>query len=118
MKLSGWAKKNGLSYRTAWRLFKEGKLPVQAQQLQTGTILVCEEPGIEKKVNEVAVYARVSSHDQKKDLDTQVARLCVYATSKGLVVSHVVTEIASAMNGNRRKLNWPAPLRRNCRNKN
>jgi predicted site-specific integrase-resolvase len=28
MKLSRWAKKQGISYRTAWRWFKMGQLPV------------------------------------------------------------------------------------------
>lgn len=103
MKLSDWARKNGVSYRTAWRLFKEGKLPVPSQQLQTGTILVSEETAI-KKPSAVTIYARISSRDQKKDLDTQVARLCIFANSKGFVVSQVVTEIASGMNGKRPKL--------------
>ena len=40
MKLSDWAKNNGLSYRTAWNLFKAGKLPVKAIQLESGTIIV------------------------------------------------------------------------------
>lgn len=40
MKLSIWAKKQGISYRTAWRWFKEGKLPIEVEQTVTGTILV------------------------------------------------------------------------------
>lgn len=40
MKLSHWAKKVGITYKTAWKLFKSGKLPVKAIQLKTGTILV------------------------------------------------------------------------------
>ncbi len=43
MKLSEWAKKNGLTYQTAWNLFNKGKLPVKAVKLETGTILVEEE---------------------------------------------------------------------------
>jgi predicted site-specific integrase-resolvase len=39
MKLSTWAKKQGISYRTAWRWFKAGKLPVLAEQTKTGTLL-------------------------------------------------------------------------------
>jgi len=38
MKLSDWARKQGISYITAWRWFKAGKLPVAARQLPTGTI--------------------------------------------------------------------------------
>ena len=40
MKLSEWAKKQGISYRTAWRWFKEGNLPVPVEQMPNGTILV------------------------------------------------------------------------------
>ncbi|MCK9229042.1 MAG: IS607 family transposase, partial [Syntrophorhabdaceae bacterium] len=30
MKLSEWAKQQGISYKTAWRWYTEGKLPVPA----------------------------------------------------------------------------------------
>ena len=42
MKLSEWARKMGISYRRAWQMFKDGKLP-NAIQLPTGTIVVLEE---------------------------------------------------------------------------
>jgi predicted site-specific integrase-resolvase len=50
-----------------------------------------------------AVYARVSSADQKADLDAQVARVTTWATSNGYSVDQVVTEVGSALNGKRRK---------------
>ncbi|MBI5756136.1 MAG: IS607 family transposase, partial [Nitrospirae bacterium] len=40
MKLSVWAKQQGVSYRTAWRWWKEGKLPVTAEQMPTGTVII------------------------------------------------------------------------------
>jgi hypothetical protein len=40
MKLSQWAKAKGLSYKTAYRMFQAGTLPVKTEQLPTGTILV------------------------------------------------------------------------------
>jgi putative resolvase len=43
MRLSDWARKQGISYLTPWRWFRAGKLPVPARQLPTGTIMV-EEP--------------------------------------------------------------------------
>ena len=43
VKLSDYARKQGVSYLTAWRWFKSGKFPVPARQLPSGTILV-EEP--------------------------------------------------------------------------
>ena len=63
MKLSEWAKRQGISYRTAWRWFKDGKLPVEAAQTPTGTILIKE---LAPAPLQVAIYARVSSSDQKK----------------------------------------------------
>lgn len=42
MKLSEWAKLNGISYLTAYRWFKAGRLPtnIKATQTETGTILI------------------------------------------------------------------------------
>ena len=45
------------------------------------------------------MYARVSSADQKADLDRQVARVTAWATGQGITVGRVVTEIGSALNG-------------------
>lgn len=101
MKLSTWAKKQGISYRTAWRWFKAGVLPIPAKQLPNGTIILSE---ADEQPSTVAVYARVSSSDQRRDLDRQVARLVSFANEKGLSVSKTVTEIGSGMNGHRSKL--------------
>ena len=103
MKLSEWAKKQGISYRTAWRWFKDGKLPVQATQASTGTIIVHVESGTEKRRNAV-LYARVSSSDQKNDLERQMGRLAQYAANSGIYVSETVSEIGSGLNGKRSKL--------------
>lgn len=50
-----------------------------------------------------AVYARVSSADQKADLDRQVTRVTSWATTEHIPVDKVVTEVGSALNGHRRK---------------
>jgi putative resolvase len=97
MRLSAWAKTQGVSYRTAWEWFKNGTLPVPARQLVTGTIMV-DVPEI--PTGRTVVYARVSSHDQKSNLDGQVA----FANGRGLSVAETVTEIGSGMNGHRKKL--------------
>jgi predicted site-specific integrase-resolvase len=39
IKLSQWAKQQGISYSTAYRWFRAGKIS-NAQQLETGTIMV------------------------------------------------------------------------------
>lgn len=102
MKLSLWAKKQGISYRTAWRWFKLGILPVPSKQLPNGTIII--EESAQQNVNTVAIYARVSSADQKKDLDRQVARLVLFANERGLSISKTFMEIGSGLNGHRPKL--------------
>lgn len=102
MKLSVWAKKQGISYRTAWRWYKQGKLPVEAEMTASGTILV-KEKSLDA-FQRVAIYARVSSHDQKDDLDRQVSRLLMFANSQKLSVSETIVEIGSALNGHRCKL--------------
>lgn len=52
----------------------------------------------------VVVYARVSSHDQRGDLDRQVAQLTEWATGNGHQVGQVVTEAGSGLNAKRPKL--------------
>ena len=50
------------------------------------------------------VYARVSSADQKDDLDRQVGRVVEWVTERGFRPDEVVKEIGSGLNGNRRLL--------------
>src|SRR5215469_10307054 len=73
MKLAEWARQQGLDYKTAYRWFRAGILPVPSKQLPTGTILVEPVPLAEKRG--AAVYARVSSGDQKNNLERHLARL-------------------------------------------
>jgi len=101
MKLSVWAKQQGITYQAAWKWWKAGKLPVDAEQMPTGTIIVKEQKTAQ---GAVALYARVSSHDQKKDLDGQLGRLSAFAASKGWLVAKAITEIGSGLNGHRPKL--------------
>lgn len=103
MKLSDWARKEGVHYTTAYRWFRSGILPVPHKQMPTGTILIFD-PELSESSRRVAIYGRVSSGGQKSDLDRQVARLTDYASKKNLIVAQVVTEIGSGLNGHRKKL--------------
>lgn len=47
MKLSEWARRQGISYKTAWRWVRQGKMPVPFEQTPTGTILVKETETLE-----------------------------------------------------------------------
>jgi predicted site-specific integrase-resolvase len=102
MKLSNWAKENGVTYITAYRWWKQGALPVKAEQIKsTGTIIVYPH---KTEGEGVALYARVSSSDQKKDLERQLSRLVTYASEQHLKVVKSVCEIGSGLNGHRNKL--------------
>lgn len=101
MRLSVYAKKMGVTYKTAFRWWKAGRL--DAYQMDTGTIIV-REPATVQEVTTVALYARVSSADQKEDLDRQMQRLKDYAASHGYQVSKMVSELASGLNDKRPKL--------------
>ncbi len=102
MRLSEWARREGVHYQTAWKWFKDGTLPVPALQTATGTILV-DEPRAEE-VGGGALYARVSSSDQREDLQRQVGRLAAWATAQGLGVTATVSEVGSGLNGSCGKL--------------
>ena len=103
MKLSKWAKKMGISYRRAWQMFKDGKIP-EAKQLPTGTIVVLEEEKDALPKDTVAIYARVSSHENKDNLERQLERLKEYAMARGWKIIYVVKEIGSGVNDARPKL--------------
>lgn len=104
MKLSEWAEQEGIHYQTAWRWFRDGQLPVPATKTPTGTILVDVPRSTGEPKERAVVYARVSSHDQRCDLDSQVARTTEWATAQGMTISDVVTEVGSGMNGRAAKL--------------
>lgn len=102
MKLSEYAKINSVGYRTAWNWFNEGKIP-NARQLPSGTIVVDEEITQTNKEYTV-VYCRVSSSENKSNLETQVDRVCQFCAANGWIVNQVVKECASGLNDYRPKL--------------
>ena len=102
MKLSVWAKQKGISYKSAWRMWKLGQLPMPVEQLPTGTVIV--HPSASVTEGGTVLYARVSSAEQKADRDRQIARLSEFAASRHLTVSDVVKEIGSGLNGHRRAM--------------
>lgn len=102
MNLAVWAERNGVARVTAYRWFHAGLLPVPARKAGR-LILVDDQPADRSRRARTAVYARVSSADQKPDLDRQVARVTAWATTEQIAVDKVVTEVGSALNGHGRK---------------
>jgi predicted site-specific integrase-resolvase len=108
IKLSDYAKKVGVTYKTAWRWFQAGK--IKGYQMDTGTIIITEESQPELS-HKVVIYARVSSSENRANpstslrtsLDSQAQRLMDYCAAKGWQVSKVVKEIGSGIHDNRRQ---------------
>jgi putative resolvase len=88
-------------YRTALNWFHAGTLPVPARQLPTGTILV--EPSAEPS-GKTVVYCRVSSADQRDDVERQAGRVAEEAGERGITLDATVTEVGSGLDGDRAKL--------------
>ena len=103
MKLSHYAKKMGLDYRTVWNWYKEGKIP-NAYQTHSGTIIIPDEEIEHKQEYGVILYARTSSSQNKELLDNQVERLKNYATSRGYKIKQIVKEFGSGLNDERKQL--------------
>lgn len=104
MKLSTWAKKQGVHYNTAYKWFKEGKFPVKAYQTESSTIIVEDEIASPKQsLDNVVIYCRVSNQSRKEELNYQVDRCLVYCSAKGFSVEKIYKEVASGMNDNRKE---------------
>ena len=99
MSLAEWARLQGIHPQTAYSWFRNGTLPVPAVRFNGRSILVDPEGATAQAVEGLGLYARVSSHDQRGDLDRKVARLCEWAARAGRSIIGVESEVGSGMNG-------------------
>jgi putative resolvase len=104
IKLKQWAEENALSYQSAVKHFHKGLIDGSFKDPVTGSIYVTITPTIEKQDRGVALYSRVSSSQNKDNLERQSERLVNYAIARGYRITHNVSEIASGMNDSRPKL--------------
>lgn len=99
LKISQYAKIEKVTYRTIWNRIKSGNL--EYEKTPNGHILVVIDENKEKRV---AVYCRVSSSENKSNLERQKERLLSYCAAKGYIVDKIVCEVGSGLNDNRKKL--------------
>jgi len=102
MKLSQYAKKIGITWRTAYSHFKDGSIQ-GAYQLSSGTIIVPDDI-VADTPEYVVVYARVSSAENKSNLESQADRVVQFCNARGWQVHEVIKECASGLNDTRPKL--------------
>jgi predicted site-specific integrase-resolvase len=101
MKLSEYAQKMGIHYKTAWWWWKAGKLP--GFQQDTGTVIVYPDQPALPHTDRVAIYVRVSAAENRLNLDSQAERLLTYCIANGYQIQQVVKEVGSGVNDRRPK---------------
>jgi len=106
IKASEYAKKMSLNVRTVYRYYHNGKIKGY-QDKETGTIFILNpfKNNEDNLKNKVVLYARVSSSENKTNLESQLERLRLFASAKGYQIVKEIKDIGSGLNDNRSKLN-------------
>jgi len=101
-KLREYANQHNVTYRTAYNHFKAGLIE-NAYQLPTGTIVIPDsyQPPVQ---DYVVTYARVSSSENKSNLEKQSKRIRDFCAAKGWIIREGIEEVGSGINENRKKL--------------
>jgi len=101
-KISKYAKLHGVTIRTVWNWIKKGDLKIE--RTHTGRVFIIEDVEEIQNLKNVAVYARVSSSENKKNLDNQADRMVGYCNAKGYQVKKIIKEVGSGLDDKRPKL--------------
>ena len=100
VRLSQWAAEHGVSKMTAWRMASNGRIAGAFRNDAGRWMVEIDDPELE-----TVAYARVSSPDQKHDLDRQIARIAEWAAANDVKIDRYVREVGSGLNDRRRQLN-------------
>lgn len=107
MKLSEVANKLGITKRTLYN-WKRKNIISFIKKNKLNYISYddyCQLANIQHKNEEkIVIYARVSSSENKSNLDSQAERLTSYCIAKGYKIHKIIKEIGSGINDNRQKL--------------
>lgn len=101
-KISQYAKRYGVSTRTVWNWMYNEK--VKFEREPDGKHIRIIEDEDKKLTDAVGIYARVSSSENKGNLERQKERLENYCAARGYKILRTVTEIGSGLNDKRPKL--------------
>jgi excisionase family DNA binding protein len=99
----------GISYSTLARWVREGRIRAirtvggKYRVPESEVRRIAEGLPISKEVRAI-IYARVSSADQKSDLERQIEYLTQYCSSKGYKIIDIVTDVASGLKTDRNGL--------------
>ena len=100
----------GVSVKTLQRWDREGTLkanrtPTDRRYYTYGQYLQFKGINTEDDTRQVVIYARVSTRNQKNDLQNQVTFLRQFCNAKGIIVDQCIEDYGSGLNYNRKKWN-------------
>lgn len=100
----------GVSVKTLQRWDREGTLkanrtPTDRRYYTYDQYLQFKGINTVEDNREIVIYARVSTRNQKDDLNNQVEFLKTFCNSKGMIVSQCIEDFGSGLNYNRKKWN-------------
>ena len=100
----------GVSVKTLQRWDREGILkanrtPTDRRYYTYDQYLQFKGINIENDNRQIVIYARVSTRNQKDDLQNQVTFLRQFCNAKGIIVDQCIEDYGSGLNYNRKKWN-------------
>lgn len=100
----------GVSVKTLQRWDRDGKLkanrtPTDRRYYTYEQYLQFKGIQTDNDIREVVIYARVSTKNQKDDLQNQVEFLKQFCNAKGIIVNQCIEDFGSGLNYNRKKWN-------------
>ena len=100
----------GVSVKTLQRWDREGTLkanrtPTDRRYYTYDQYLQFKGIKTQNDIRQVVIYARVSTKNQKDDLQNQVSFLRQFCNARGIIVDQCMEEYGSGLNYNRKKWN-------------
>ena len=100
----------GVSVKTLQRwdrdgILKANRTPTDRRYYTYDQYLQFKGIQIENDIRDTVIYARVSTRNQKDDLQNQVEFLKQFCNAKGIIVNQCVEDFGSGLNYNRKKWN-------------
>lgn len=100
----------GISVKTLQRwdrdgILKANRTPTDRRYYTYGQYLQFKGVQTENDVRDIVIYARVSTKNQKDDLNNQVGFLKQFCNAKGFIVNQCIEDFGSGLDYNRKKWN-------------
>ena len=100
----------GVSVKTLQRwdrdgIWKANRTPTDRRYYTYDQYLQFKGIQTENDIRDIVIYARVSTRNQKDDLQNQVDFLKLFCNAKGMIVNQCIEDFGSGLNYNRKKWN-------------